>query len=106
MIEEVGKALGPWPILQFFFGFVVLMVGAYVVIRGIGNKGRGDVLQLEDKRMEWEAYERLRQIEEHTAEIAGNQRAMLEGVRMAVAEMRSMTEQMKALSAAIWNRGV
>jgi hypothetical protein len=106
MLDEVGKALGPWPILQVFFGMAVLGVGAYALVRGVMSSKSGDRVQLEDKRMEWEAYERLRQIEENTAQIAANQRAMLEGVRHAVQEIRLMTEQMKALAAAIWNRGV
>ena len=106
MLDEVGKALGPWPILQVFFGLAVLGVGAYALVRGVLNSKSGDRIQIEDKRMEWEAYERLRQIEENTAEIAGNQRAMLEAVRSAVHRIESLTDQMKALAAAIWNRGV
>lgn len=105
-MDKIAEALGPWPILQLFFGLAVLGVGAYALIRGVLNSKSGDRIQIEDKRMEWEAYERIRQIEENTAEIAGNQRAMLEGVRNAVAELRSMTDQLKALAAAIWNRGV
>lgn len=106
MLKDLGDALGPWPILQFFFGFIVLLVGVVVVMRGINSREKHDGLHLEDKRLEWEAYERLRQIEENTAQIAANQRAMLEGVRAAVMEIRSLTDQMKALAAAIWNRGV
>ena len=99
MLKDVGEALGPWPILQFFFGAIVLLVGAYVVMRGITGRAKTDPYQLEDKRMEWQAYEHLRKIEENTEMIADNQRLMLEKVTQA-------TEQLKALSAAIWNRGV
>ena len=106
MIEEFGKALGPWPILQFLFGLAVLGVGTLVVWKGIsGSKGQ-DALKLEDRRVEWEALELLRSIDRNTEKVADNQRAMLEGVRAAVNEIRSLTEQMKALAAAIWNRGV
>lgn len=104
MADEVNKLLGPFPVLQLIFGLLVLGFGAYMIVRGTQKKDSN--AQLEDKRLEWEMSERIRSIDEHTEQIAANQRAMLEGVRMAVAEMRSMTEQMKALAAAIWNRGV
>lgn len=106
MLKDVGEALGPWPILQFFFGFIVLVVGAIVVLKGISGKGKDDRVQLEDRRQEWEAYQQLEQIRDNTKQIADNQRAMLEGVRSAVHEIRELTTQMKALAAAIWNRGV
>lgn len=104
MAEEINKLLGPFPILQLIFGLIVLGFGAYMIVRGTQKKDTH--VQLEDKRLEWEAYERLRQIEENTAEIASNQRAMLEGVRSAVHRIENLTDQMKALAAAIWNRGV
>jgi len=106
MLEEIGKSLGQWPILQFFFGATVLAVGTYVTIKGITGKNRDHSIQLEDKRLEWEAYERLRSIDESCEKIVENQRMMLDGLRRAVDALHGMTEQLKALSAAIWNRGV
>jgi hypothetical protein len=104
MIDEVGKALGPWPILQFVFGLAVLCFGAIAIFKGLSSEKKSDAM--EDKRIEWEAMERLRSIDENTQKIADNQRAMLENVRGATDQIRGLTEQMKALAAAIWNRGV
>lgn len=98
MLEEVSKVLGPWPILQFMFGVSVLGFGVYMIVRGLSGK-KGDSIQIEDKRAEWLAYEHLRNIEENSFKMVELQRQYIEHMRM-------LTEQLKALSAAIWNRGV
>jgi len=98
MPDEVMKMLGPWPILQFMFGTAVLGFGVFMIIRGLSGKGDGKV-QLEDKRAEWLAYEHLRNIEENSFKMVELQRQQLE-------QYRALIEQLKALSSAIWNRGV
>lgn len=104
-MEEVMKLLGPWPVLQFIFGIAVLGGGVWAIIRGTQKKDNTSV-QIEDKRVEWEAMELLRSIDRNTEKVAENQRIMLENVRGATEQIRYLTEQMKALAAAIWNRGV
>ncbi len=97
-MEEVIKVLGPWPILQFMFGVAVLGFGVFMIVRGLGKKDESKI-QIEDKRAEWLAYEHLRNIEENSFKIVELQRQENE-------RMRELTEQLKALAAAIWNRGV
>lgn len=91
------KLLGPWPILQFMFGISVLGFGVYMIVKGLAKKD--SPIQLEDKRSEWMAYEHLRNVEENSFKMVELQRQTLE-------QMRHLEEQLKALAAAIWNRGV
>lgn len=105
MADEVNKLLGPFPILQLVFGLVVLGFGAYMIVRGTQQK-KDPLIHLEDKRVEWEAMERLKSIDEGIQQIVRHQGLTLENIRMVGEIMRQQTEQLKALSAAIWNRGV
>jgi hypothetical protein len=66
-MDEVTKALGPWPILQMVFGVVVLGLGVWSIMRGI--KGKEDKSSDDDKRATWEAYNQLGNIEENTFKI-------------------------------------
>lgn len=97
MLEEIGKVLGPWPILQFMFGVAVLGFGVYMIVRGQSSK-KHDIL-IEDKRAEWKAHENLDHIAENSFKIVENQRRIEE-------KMNYLGDQVKALAAAIWNRGV
>lgn len=98
-MDKIAEALGPWPILQLFFGTAVLGVGVFAVIRGLAGSQRSDRANVEDAREVWEAYRRLEAIERNTRLIAENQKLMLDRVVQA-------TDQIKALISAIWNRGV
>jgi hypothetical protein len=75
-MDEVTKALGPWPILQMVFGLVVLGLGVWSIVRGI--KGKEDKVSDEDKRAEWEAYNQLSNIEANTFKIAATQEKIVE----------------------------
>lgn len=92
------KMLGPWPILQFMFGISVLGGGVWMIIRGTQKKDGGPPI-LEDKRAEWLAYEHLRNIEENSFKMVELQKQLLD-------QERRLEDQLKSLSAAIWNRGV
>jgi len=63
--SEIAKALGPWPILQLFFGLLVLGLGVLAIMRGL--KGKEPPLPnthaAEDLRAVWEAYNQLENIE-------------------------------------------
>lgn len=87
-MEEVIKVLGPWPVMQFMFGLTVLGFGAFMIVKG--TMRRGDT-SMEDKRAEWEAYQHLQNIDKNMAELLKVNYHIL--------------EQIKALAAAIWNRG-
>ena len=63
-MDEVTKALGPWPILQMVFGLVVLGLGVWSIVRGL--MGKEDKYSQDDKRAEWEAYNQLQNIEQNT----------------------------------------
>lgn len=86
-MEEIVKMLGPWPILQFMFGVGVLAFGTFMIIKG---QHKGGNLQLEEKRDEWAAYERLRNIEENSFKI--------------VELLRKNNEDIQRLTSVIWNR--
>lgn len=105
-MDKVAEALGPWPILQLFFGTAVLGVGVFAIIRGLANSKTSDRASVEEDRERWEAYRRLESIDEGIKAIVAHQRLTLEHIRMVGDVMRAQTEQLKALSAAIWNRGV
>lgn len=98
MAEEVTKLLGPFPILQLLFGLIILGFGAFMIVRGAREKSEGKI-QLEDKRLEWLAYEHLRNVEENSFKMVELQKQTLE-------QLRHLEDQMKALASAIWNRGV
>lgn len=100
-MEEVMKLLGPWPVLQFFFGVSILALGVFMVIKGIQKKEPlGSAMSqqlLEDKRSEWLAYEQLKNIEE-------NSHKTVRLLSQIYDRLNNNADQMKALSAAIWNR--
>lgn len=86
-MDEVTKALGPWPILQLVFGLVVLGLGVWSIIRGL--KGKDGVPSHEDQRAEWAAYEQLRNIEENSFKM--------------VALLEKLTDAVNRLSGVLWN---
>jgi hypothetical protein len=87
MLEELTKALGPWPLLQVFFGMTVLGTGVYAIVRGA--RGKSDDINIEDKRAEWAAREQLRNIEENSFKIASSNEKILDAINR--------------LSSVIWN---
>ena len=87
-MEEVAKLLGPWPILQFMFGVAVLGFGVFMIVRGLQKKD--DMMKLEDRRAEWQAYDQLRNIEENSFK--------------QVALMQRLVEEVQRLTTVMWNR--
>lgn len=93
------KMLGPWPVLQFMFGLAVLGGGVWAIIRGTQKKDDAKPThQLEDQRAEWEALQTHKQILQELNE----QTNILRSIQ---GQIHSNAEAMRALSAAIWNRG-
>ena len=64
MLDELTKALGPWPLLQLLFGLSILAAGIWAIVRGA--RGKSEVVSIDDKRAEWAAYEQLRNIEDNS----------------------------------------
>jgi hypothetical protein len=89
MLDELTKALGPWPILQLVLGIAVLGAGIWAVMRG--TQGKDGEKDISDKRAEWAAYEQLRNIEENSSKI--------------VASQEKMVEIVNRIAAILWNRG-
>lgn len=89
------KLLGPWPILQFFFGIGVLGFGVFMIVRGIQKKDSTPLI--EDRRETWLAYEHLKNIEE-------NSFRMVELLSRLNDSVRQQTDALKGLAAAIWNK--
>ena len=81
-MDEVAKALGPWPILQMVFGLLVLGLGVWSIIRGI--RGKEEKSSLEDRRAEWEAYKQLENIEQNTFKIVSAQEKIVSAVNRLV----------------------
>lgn len=88
-MDEISRALGPWPILQMIFGVVILGLGVYSIIRGV--KGKETPIQLEDRRAEWLAYEHLKNIEENSFKM--------------VDLLRKHNEDLERFISVMWNRG-
>jgi hypothetical protein len=95
-MEEITKALGPWPFLQFVFGVVVLGLGVWSISRGLKGKEEKS-FQIEDKRAEWAAYDQLKNIEENTFKMVENQKILGEN-------QKSIVESVNRLTSVLWNR--
>lgn len=98
-MDEITKALGPWPVLQFAFGALILLGGAWVVLKGVHNSKHGDnsPANMDDQRERWEAYNRLENIEDCCFKIVEQQRTMIGAIQSLDASFRQLT-------AALWNR--
>lgn len=80
MLDELIKSLGPIA-GSIIIGILGLAAGGYSIYRGIvSNKPAPDSRALEDRRLEWEAYNQLRSIEEQTRKIAENQEKLLAAI--------------------------
>lgn len=90
MLDELTKALGPWPILQLVLGIAVLGAGIWAIVRGIRSDDK-DKNDIADRRAEWSAYEQLKNIELNTFKI--------------VASQEKMVETVNRLASVMWNRG-
>lgn len=90
------KVLGPYPVLQFIFGLAVLGFGIYLIIRGTQKKDE-PVASIEDKREEWRAYDRLKNIEENSFK-------QVELLSKIYDRLNNNADSMKGLAAAIWNK--
>lgn len=100
-MDRFAEALGPWPILQTFFGAAVLGVGVYALIRGM----TASKVSLDDARQEWEAYQQLASIERHTEAIAENQKVMLDRINHVVKAIDRNSDALNNLASVLWNRG-
>lgn len=105
-MDKIAETLGPWPILQMFFGMAVLGVGVYALVRGMSASKVNDRLSLEDARQEWEAYQQLTQIEHHTESIAENQKVMLDRINQCTEAVRTLVVALNQLRDVLWNRSV
>lgn len=103
-MDKIAEALGPWPILQLFFGTAVLGVGVFAVMRGLANAKPSERMNWDDARQEWEAYQQLASIERHTEAIAENQKVMLDRVNQCTEAIKQLSEAIKALTSVMWNR--
>lgn len=91
MLDELTKALGPWPILQLVLGIAVLGAGIWAIVRGTRSDDK-DKNDIANRRAEWAAYDQIRHIEENTFKI--------------VASQEKMVEVVNRLATVIWNRGL
>lgn len=94
-MEEVAKALGPWPILQMIFGLVILGLGVWSIMRGL--KGKEENMRLEDRRQEWAAFEQLKNIEENTFKMIEHQKTVID-------TQRAIVQAVNQLTSVLWNR--
>lgn len=103
-MDKIAEALGPWPILQAFFGMAVLGVGVYALMRGLMASKHGDRLGIEEARQQWEAYQHVELIERHTSNIAENQKVMLDRINQMADTVRQLTIALNQLRDVLWNR--
>lgn len=90
-MEEVMKLLGPWPILQFMFGLVVLGGGVWAIIKGTGKGNSAPRIEDKTTREQWSAYEHIRNIEENSYK--------------SVAHLERIHEELQRISTILWNQG-
>lgn len=88
-MDEVTKALGPWPILQLMFGVTILALGVLAVVRGFKGK-EGTSSSSENQRAVWLAFEHIKNIEENSFKFLELQKETLDAI--------------KTLSSVLWNR--
>lgn len=105
-MDKIAEALGPWPILQLFFGVAVLGVGVYATMKGLASRDRGHPMSREEAHREWEAYQQLESIEHHVTLISENQKVMLDRINQCTEAIKQLVVAINALTAALWNRGV
>jgi hypothetical protein len=96
-MEELLKALGPWPTVQgIAIGIIVAGVGIWAMRRGLQDKSRGDP-PLEEKRQEWLAYKQLENIEQNSWKIAA-------ALERQVEILTHLHETLNRIFDARWNR--
>lgn len=103
-MDEITKALGPWPVLQFMFGAIILLGGTLVVFKGISNSKKSDAVQVDDQREKWEAYNQLENIEQNTFKILEQQRTMIDLTRQLLHAINGTNDVFRQLRDALWNR--
>lgn len=115
-MDELTKALGPWPVLQFTLGAIIFLGSAYMVFRGItGAKNNPAPApptgSPEEEMARWRAYERLENIEEQVFKLAEQQRVQIDLTRQLVHlehqnldAFRNLATVFHQLRDAIWNR--
>lgn len=68
-MEELIKALGPWPMIQgLVLGMIVMAVGFWAIKRGLqdNKKPRIEEESLEEIRARWAAYLQLEHLEDNS----------------------------------------
>ena len=67
MLDELSKALGPWPLLQMFFGLSVLIAGIYAIVRGA--RGKPENTSVEDIKARWELQKAMGHLHDNSFDI-------------------------------------
>jgi len=105
-MEELVKALGPWPMVQgIVIGLFVAAAGFWAIRKGLqdSRKETGHVPRVvriehtdEEKRWQWEAYKQLGHIEKNSFEIAKHSED-------AVELLREVAKGINRMADAYWN---
>ncbi len=111
-MEELSKALGPWPILQFALGAIIFLGGAFMVYKGIsGSRSSPPSLpptmpagSTEEERARWRTYEAIENIEEQVFKLAEQQRVQIELTRQLVSMLDRVNDTFRRLHDILWNR--
>lgn len=97
MLDELMKALGPWPILQVILGMLAFGAGVWAIIRGFNSSRKETGMALEDKRAEWAAYEQLKNISENSFKMVELMAKLVDG-------QAQMRDSVNALITAMWRQ--
>ena len=108
-MDDLTKALGPWPVLQFTLGAIIFLMSAYMVFRGVmGAKNNPPPMMpagsTEEERARWRVYEAIENMEEQIFKIAEQQRVEIELLRQVVNVLSQTNETFRRLHDALWNR--
>lgn len=88
-MEEILKALSPWPLLEgIVLGCIVAAGAIWAINRGLRDSRNDRRVNVENdmdrQRAEWAAYEQLRNIEQNTFKIVDTQTRMVDAVNRLV----------------------
>lgn len=107
-MEEVVKALAPWPVLQgIVIGLLVAAAAFWAMRRGLQENRRREGLDVQpirlhltddEKKAQWAAYEQLQQICENSFAVKHHLEKMVEGQSLLLAALNRLSDSR-------WNKG-
>ena len=91
-MEEVLKALGPWPMIQgIAIGLLVAALGAYAMRLGFRDKNKAEP-SMDDLKAQWAAYEHLDHVHENSFAMVKHLEKLVELQLTAIAALNRIAD--------------